>query len=352
METNLIQKLIEIKSISGNKIECQNALKIIGAEITNNQIPCKIRNRKGFPFLIAGKINGAPILFLSHIDVVMANDELFIFRKRMNKIFGRGALDMKGPLAATLDAFIKLWKSGKRNIIFVVTSDEEMGGFNGTGFLVKSIFKNIKLAIVPDSTGNDLVSIQKAPFHIKIFAKGKSAHGSKPWEGKNAAKKLIECCLKVLANLNGNLHESTTATLTQFHSGEMTNVVPNKAEAIIDIRIKQQSEVTQITNMIEAITKENQCSWKKIDEPLFFEAPLNDIFIKKWIKIFRELNGIKIRIKIENGASDARFLWKHLKIPVIVTSAVGGCAHGDGEWVDFNSLNRLSEMIVKFIISL
>lgn len=350
METKLIKKIVEIKSISDDKNNCLKALKIIETEMKKNKIPCFIKFNKRCPFLIAGKVDNATILFLSHIDVVPAKKTQFRLRRNEgDKIFGRGVLDMKGPLIAALDAFIRLWRLGNNTVLFAITSDEETGGFNGAGFLINKFFKDIKLAIIPDSVGDDLVVIQKSPFHIRIFSKGKTAHGSKAWEGVNAAENLLKCCLEITNSLNGNSHKSTTATLTQFHSGEVTNMVPDKAEAVIDIRIRQQSEVRDLTGRIEKTTSRFNCVWEKIDEPMFFEANKNNTIIKKWISVSEKITNEKVKLIVENGASDARFIWQKLKIPIIVSSVLGGGAHSDNEWVDINSLNQLSVKIFEFI---
>ena len=349
---SLLRKIVETTSLSGETNQCLKTLKLIEMEIKKKNIPVFIDFNKGIPFLIAGNLDKASILFLSHIDVVPAKIDSFLMKEKDGKLFGRGVLDMKGPLVSSLEAFIRLRKNGRENIVFVVTSDEEIGGFNGTAFLVKNIFKNIEMAIISDSSGEDLVIVQKAPFHIKVFAKGKSAHGSRPWEGKNAAENLLKCCLKIIKNVNGTSHNQTSAAITQFHSGETTNKIPDKAEATIDIRIEKESEIEELIKKIKTVTKDNQCNWEKIDEPMFFEISPNNLFIKKWQKIFKKITGKKTRLKVECGASDARFLWQELKIPIIITSAIGGGAHSDEEWVEINSLNRLSETIVKFINSL
>jgi len=349
---SLLKKIVETASISGKINQCLKALKLIEAEIIKKKIPVVINFNKEIPLLIAGNIDKASILFLSHVDVVPGKTDCFKFKIRGNRLFGRGVLDMKGPLVASLDAFIKLWMNGNKNIIFAVTSDEEIGGFKGTAFLAKNAFKNIKVAIIPDSSSEDLVLIQKAPFHIKVKAKGKSAHGSKPWEGINAAENLLKCCNEIISNFKSNSHEESTASLSQFHSGEAINMLPNMAEAVIDIRIKQESEVKGIINTLNDSSKRFQCEWEKIDEPLFFETKKNNFFIKKWREAFFEIHKKQENFIVENGASDARFLWKELQIPIIVTSAIGGGAHSNKEWVNLNSLDKLSETIVKFIISL
>ena len=347
----LLKKIIKIPSLSHNHDQCFAALGLIKKEASQQKIPCFIKKNNNSPFLIAGDIKTAKILFLCHIDVVPGQPKQFNLIKKDNRLIGRGVLDMKGPLVATLESFFKLWKLGNRQFLFVITSDEEIGGFNGTDFLTKSLLKNIKSAIVPDSVGNNLVIVQKAPFHIKIKSFGKSVHGSKPWESVNSAENLSKCCTQIIDKLNGNSSDSTTATLTQIHSGNTTNTIPAEAMATIDIRIKKQSEINSLISKIDLITRRRGCTWQKIDEPLFFEASIHDPFIKKWINIFKKTTQKTPSLVTESGASDARFLWHNLRIPVIVTSAKGGGAHSDQEWIDINSLTQLSELFFKFGLS-
>ena len=347
----LLKKIIKIASLSHNHNKCFTALRLIKKETSQQKIPCFIKKNNNSPFLVAGNIKTSRILFLCHIDVVPGQPRQFNLIREGSRLIGRGVLDMKGPLVATLKSFFKLWKLGNRQFLFVITSDEEIGGFNGTDFLTKSLLKNIKSAIVPDSVGNNLVIVQKAPFHIKIKSFGKSVHGSKPWESVNSAENLSKCCTQIIDKLNGNSSDSTTATLTQIHSGNTTNTIPAEAMATIDIRIKKQSEINSLIDKINQITQKRKCTWQKIDEPLFFEASTHDSFIKKWIDIFKKTNQKVPQLVVESGASDARFLWHNLRIPVIVTSAKGGGTHSDQEWVDINSLTQLSELFFKFGLS-
>jgi succinyl-diaminopimelate desuccinylase len=321
---------------------------MVKKEIECHQIPCFIGDHNGFPFLIAGDNVLADVLFLCHIDIVPGKIEQFKLKINQNKIFGRGVLDMKGPLVASLDSFLNLWKIGRKQFLFAITSDEEIGGFNGSNLLTKTWFKNIKNAVIPDSTGDDLVLIQKAPFHIKVNSVGISCHGSKPWEGINAADKLLRCCNEIVEKINKNSPEFTSACISQFHSGDATNKVPDSAMATLDIRIREELEVPELIESIDHGVNKWACSWEKIDEPLFFETKANNLFIKKWIAAFEKVIGKKPNTKVECGASDARFLWHDLKIPVIIASAIGGGAHSDKEWVNLDSLNLLSATIFEF----
>lgn len=343
---NLLKKIVKIRSLSTDNIQCFRALETVREEISKHHIPCMINNINDFPFLVAGNLETADTLILCHIDVVAGSNELFELRAVRDKLFGRGVLDMKGPMVAALVSFLQLWKLGHKKFLFVITSDEEIGGFSGANILTKTILKNIKRAIVPDGTGEDLVIAQKAPFHIKLNAFGKSSHGSKPWEGINAADKLLNCCHEIIMKINCDSTELTSACLSQFHSGDSTNKVPDHAMATIDIRIRDAQEVDQIISIIKKRTANWRCSWEKIDDPIFFKANIDNEFIQKWIASFKKIHRKNPTVKIESGASDARFLWNDLNIPIVVTSVIGQGAHSDHEWVNIDSLNQLSKTII------
>jgi len=352
IDIDLLKKLVSIRSLSEDHEQCLLALEVIKKKLNSHKVPYFIDFNNDFPFLVAGDKKMANTLFLCHIDIVPGIDRQFKVKIKKNKIYGRGVLDMKGPLVAALDSFLQLWKMGQKKFLLAVTSDEEIGGFNGTSFLSKTLFKGIKRAIIPDSDGEALVIIQKAPFHIKLVSKGKSCHGSKPWEGINAAYKLLGCCNEIIKMINRDSIDLTSACLSQFHSGDAINKIPDNAMATIDIRIREEQEVGEIIKIIDKNSFDWGCEWKKIDEPIFFESKVNNFFIKKWMMAFEAVNGKKIITKIESGASDARFLWNDLKIPIIVTSATGSGSHSNNEWVDYESLNRLSKTIIYFGLKL
>jgi succinyl-diaminopimelate desuccinylase len=351
-QKELLFKLIRVKSFSKEVYKTEEALKLIQSFLRKNRINSRINFVKGFPYLIAGDLIKTKYLFLSHIDVVPGQNNLFLPTIKGDKIFGRGTLDMKGPLTAALFSFIKIYKLGRTDFSFVVTSDEEIGGFNGSAFLATKIAKSTKLAIILDSlSGENVVISQKAPFHIQIFHHGKSAHGSTPWKGINSAEKLTECCLEIVSAVSGKNNNSTTAAVTQIHSGQSTNMIPDEASAALDIRIRSRKELRAILTKIQKICQKHSCSFKKIDKPLFFETSRKSLYIKKWVQSFKKCNKIAPLLTVESGASDARFL-SNRGIDVLITSAEGGGAHSENEWVSVRSLNRLQFALNEFCINL
>lgn len=351
LDWKILEKLIAIPTLSQDHQACLSALELLKKKLEANEVPTKIDTNNDFPFLVAGNYEKAHTLFLSHIDVVEGSKDQFKLQKSGNKIFGRGVLDMKGPLMVALSAFVSLWKNNKRNFLFAVTSDEEIGGFNGSCFLEKNILKRIKNGFILDSTAKEkLVLIQKAPFHIKITHQGKSAHGSKPWDGVNSAEKISSCAIEIAKKIYRNDPLETSATITQIHSGTSTNVIPENAFATLDIRIKDKKEINRIIKIISTISRRENCQWEKIDEPLFVKISSSDPFIKKWEETSRKLLGHVSQATTEPTASDARFLVKK-KRPFIITSVEGEGAHSGNEWANIDSLENLGKMILAFCSS-
>jgi len=237
------------------------------------------------------------LLYNGHMDVVppgieeeWKNPPLSATFKRKKFIYGRGATDMKGALAAmtiALKILKKLDLNLSGNLILNAVADEETGGKYGTGWCIENIFK-------PRSIKSDFVLIgepsclsplpkaiiigEKGHLVIKVITNGKSAHSMAPFMGKNAIymmSKIIENFDKfddfipkveppftleelkkfitiVFPNdeifdriyneqplLQGFLKALTqfTKSLNMIKGGIKENVIPDRCEALIDFRL-------------------------------------------------------------------------------------------------------------------
>src|SRR5690349_19253354 len=131
------------------------------------------------------------ILLAPHLDTVPpATEEQLMPETRGGRLFGRGACDTKGSVAAMLSAVCTLAKSPKRpretEIIFVGLVDEE-NGQAGSRALAKSSLK-ADLAIVGEPTSLRVVTAHKGNVWFQLETQGRSAHGSRPELGHNAIK--------------------------------------------------------------------------------------------------------------------------------------------------------------------
>src|SRR5690349_5704841 len=121
------------------------------------------------------------ILLAPHLDTVNGTEEQFVPRKSNGRLYGRGACDTKGSVAAMICALCDLAKTGPRpvstEITFVGLVDEE-NSQSGSRALAASGFK-ADLAIVGEPTGLQVVTAHKGSLWLKFETRGKSAHGAR-----------------------------------------------------------------------------------------------------------------------------------------------------------------------------
>jgi len=113
---------------------------------------------------VKGSLNEGPVVLLAHVDVVPAREEEWTVDPfggeiRDGYLYGRGAIDMKAQAICQLFAFIDLAKQGltpKRDIIFLATSDEEVGGSFGVAYMLDKV-PELKKASFVLSEGGSLI---------------------------------------------------------------------------------------------------------------------------------------------------------------------------------------------------
>lgn len=218
---------------------------------------------------------GSPSLLMAcHLDVVPAGDgwesNPFEPLVRNGRIYGRGATDNKGQMAASmvLASFLKENESQLQGeFILVGAADEERGSRLGLEYLLKECGLSADYAIIPDiSYGMRKIDVaEKGALFLEITSYGKQAHGSRPEEGINAIWNLIDL-LQELKDLSFKctarpLFTPPTLNLGTIQGGAAKNIVPGKCQAGIDIRYlpgeSKEEILERIQNIIQRVEKRN-----------------------------------------------------------------------------------------------
>lgn len=186
------------------------------------------------------------LAFQAHMDTVgtegMSHDP-FAAEIRDGRLYGRGACDTKGGMAAMLAALAELLAEGvQANLMFVATCAEETG-CQGAPFLDLSPWR-IDGMIVGEPTSNRLVVAHKASIYFELVCTGKAAHGSRPEAGVNAicrAAELIGFLHRVIVPELA-AHESpgfagSTLSLGMIQGGVKPNIVPDRCSLVFDLRL-------------------------------------------------------------------------------------------------------------------
>ena len=233
---------------------------------------------------LKGSGTAKPIVLLHHMDVVPADAsrwkrEPFGGELADGAIWGRGAMDMKGPGVVHLYAFIALKRMNvplDRDLILMAVPDEEVGGGLGAVWMREHHYKEFEPEFILDEGGfgsRDLFSPSKLVFGIsvaekkilwlKLTAEGVAGHGSQPHD-RNPNDRLVRALTKLLAepipsspfsvvetlkskvgplqnNKFNNAIQQSTISLTSLRSGvgepPKVNVIPSIAEATLDCRV-------------------------------------------------------------------------------------------------------------------
>ena len=217
---NLTSRLIQINTVNPPGLTSE-ASSFIKDWLGSLGYSCEIREYvKGKPNVVARVGKGSPTLILNgHMDVVPPGDESrwsyppFSGKVVGDRIYGRGATDMKGGLAVVMLVFAELAplveRAGSGTLVFSATADEEVGGHAGVEALVKDGVLVGDAAIVAEPTGFNRYCIgEKGLCQLRLIARGRPAHGSLPILGENAILKLvkaIEGAQRIVEEFNRNI---------------------------------------------------------------------------------------------------------------------------------------------------
>ena len=201
---------------------------------------------------------GEPTIFLcGHMDTVPGHLPL---RVDEGKLYARGAVDAKGPLAAMVMAAALAAKEstfqGKGKILIASVVEEEATS-RGVRHLITQGIK-AECAIFGEPSGVENVTIgYKGQIQLKVTCKTQTGHASTPWLYENALEKAYEIWLQIKNAYPLNPQESpfntVSACLTRIVGGKAVSVVPFESEMHVDIRIPPQFSSAQVFDQIQKI---------------------------------------------------------------------------------------------------
>jgi succinyl-diaminopimelate desuccinylase len=214
--------------------------------------PDIVRSDAGRPSVVAtlGETTGPSLAWNGHLDVVPAGS-LDTWRHDPwageldddGRVVGRGAADMKGPIAAALAAASALRRAGTPmagSLVFHLAADEELAGIHGTKVLWERGLLTQDAAIVGEPSELQVGLAERGGAWFTATAYGTAAHGSQPERGVNAITSMARFLLRlpeVLPDREHPLVGSPSVNAALIAGGSAPNVVPDRCEVDIDRRI-------------------------------------------------------------------------------------------------------------------
>ncbi len=300
--------------------------------------------------------------FAGHVDVVPPGEgwtsAAFAPEVRGDLLYGRGAVDMKGSIAAMVAAVAEIPQDAG-TISFIITGDEEGPAIHGTVALIEHMRKvgavpDLILVGEPTSVNRlgDMMKIgRRGSVNIWLEVEGKEGHVAYPHLADNPITRMVA----LLAELKAiNLDEGTdwfqpsNLEVTDVTVGNpATNVIPSKAQARLSIRFNDLHSGLELAERVNAIA-EKHCGTSRpmISGEAFLTPP--GPFSALIAEAVEAETGIKPEPSTTGGTSDARFL-KDL-CPVIEFGLCNATMHKRDEAVavaDLDALVRIYARVAK-----
>jgi succinyl-diaminopimelate desuccinylase len=210
-----------------------------------------VRSEEGRPSVVAriGSGERPRLAWNGHLDTVPAGDLStwssgpFEGAVVDGRLVGRGACDMKGPIAAALAAVAALRRAGlglAGTLDLHLVADEEHAGIHGTRVLLDEGLLDQDAAIVGEPSEMEIALAERGGAWVTAVAHGKAAHGSQPHLGVNAILTMSQFLLRLPEALPDRVHPlvgAPTVNVALVAGGSAPNVVPDRCEVEIDRRI-------------------------------------------------------------------------------------------------------------------
>jgi succinyl-diaminopimelate desuccinylase len=347
----LLQNLIRQRSInppgdvSGPAQILQHELSSIGMNVSLHTSAPRMVNVQA---VLKGRGEKPRFLFNGHTDVVTEGDrstwsvDPFDGIVKGDLIYGRGAADMKGGLAAVAICLRGLVESGAAlngEVVFHAVADEEVDSIYGTKFMIKNGLAKADMGIVAEgSVFGGTIGIRHAVrgnCWLKLTTHGKAAHASNPSNGINAVlsmSKLLLALEKIQLEYIPHklLPAPTVSPGTVIRGGSKTNVIPEQCEAEVDVRLvpgmTQESVVRKMNQVIDGLKEEDQKFSATVET--FAYAPAAEIdesspVLEAAKRATKMVLGYEPKLTAGYGTTDGAYL-VHAGVPVI-------CGFGPGD---------------------
>ena len=195
---------------------------------------------------IRGRETGGGLMLNGHLDTVPNGDGWHTEPQKTvlkdGRLYARGSSDMKSGLAVMLHAFREAAESGVRpahDILFAGTADEEAGGTGAVALAEAGMLEGIETILIGEPTDLGLGLAAKGCLWLRLRATGRTCHGAYPERGVNAIEGVSGFTRVIRETMGGGTHPllgNATATLTRIEGGIKVNMVPDRAEAMMDLR--------------------------------------------------------------------------------------------------------------------
>ncbi len=291
------------------------------------------------------------VLLHGHVDVVPGRPEQFEPRLDGDRLYGRGAYDMKGALACLLLALADLRAQDRVRVRMGIVPDEESEEDDDRAGdrLVKAGFLG-DFAITGEPTDMDVGVAAKGVLAMRIQVSGRAAHGATPWLGENAILRAHQVFREIeslpFAGQSSELFDRPSINLGRILGGDALNKVPDTCFIDVDVRYLPEQDPAAILDEVGGLSGARVIS--TFSRPPAVVDP-ESVYVRALQAAATEHSTGQARGVVgRDGASDAvSFL--RAGVPAVEFGPVGDGHHGPDEWISISSLSAYRRSIVNFV---
>jgi len=300
------------------------------------------------------------ILLAPHLDTVGADGTKFIPQRKNGRVYGRGACDTKGSVAAMLAALAELAGAKSRpqetEIVFAGLVDEEQAQA-GSRALVAGRFK-ADLAIVGEPTRLQVVTAHKGSLWLQLETRGRAAHGATPWRGQNAVHEMARIVdwleTDYAAQLRRRKHPllgAATVNVGTISGGTQPNIVPDHCAITVDRRTLPGETEAGVRREIALRLRARKLAAKmgstKLAPALPMETDRRLPLVRQFLRSTGQTRPVGVDFFCDAAVLSAG------GIPSVVFGPGDiAQAHTADEWISLASLERGKNLLLNFLKSL
>ena len=323
-------------------------------------------NQGGVSNFWARRGTSAPVVcFAGHTDVVPTGpleqwtSDPFVPTERDGQLYGRGAADMKGSIAAWLaavEAFLADHPEHSGSIAWLITSDEEGPAIDGTVRVVEMLAargERIDACIVGEPTcvsrfGDMMKNGRRGSLHGRLRVKGIQAHIAYPHLGRNPVHLAAPAIAELAAtawDAGNEYFPPTTWQISNMHSGTgAANVIPGHADIAFNFRFGTASSIDSLKERVQVVLDRHgldyDLEWELGARP--FLTPRGSL-VEALSEATRESVGISPELSTTGGTSDGRFI-ADIADQVVEFGPINASIHKIDEHVGIEELAQLAHV--------
>jgi len=329
----------------------------------------------GRPNVVArvdGDRPGPTLLFCGHLDVVTPGDpsewtvDPFGAEIVDGRLYGRGAADMKGGVAAMIEAVRAVERAGPfpGSVRLAILCDEEGMMAGAKALVAAGHVDGVDGVIVGEPEGGEVCVSQKGAIRLRIDATGKMAHGAMPHEGRNPIPALAEV-VAALGRLEAELQRLhgrhphlglpyVTPTVVEAGSLPQLNVIPRDGSLAVDVRTVPGVDHGELLDRVRsdlasvAASSGVELAVSVIDDRPPTVTPTDVPVVEALVAAHEQVTGERPPFGGVPGTTDGTILHRDAGVPVVVYGPGGKwIAHQADEFVELDDLTRCADVFAR-----